>query len=274
MRKVGSASRASAAGSLAAERASTRPTAAEPRVKGSDSASISSRGCRVARPSERLMTAKMQRSATTVVTRTAMSAASQSHAPTEGPDRNANIGRGDAAAERVLRDVEGQLDARAAAGRAAAWRRRRRPARDQVLRRGQDQAGAEDEVTDGEGVRLPLPLDVDDQGLGDGEGGGPEATRAGPRPWRRPGSVRTTRTNRVAAISRDGRPMSSDDPLGGASRRGAVAQGRRGADGRRRLAVGRRGRRVVPCGCCSFRSPPRELRSGAHVVQDRCRQRP
>jgi hypothetical protein len=88
---VGSASRASAAGSLAAERARTRPTAAEPRVKGSDSVSISSSGCRCARPSERLMTAKMQRSATTVVTRTATSAASQSHAPTDGPDRNANV---------------------------------------------------------------------------------------------------------------------------------------------------------------------------------------
>jgi hypothetical protein len=88
MRKVGRASSASAAGSLTAERARTRPTAAEPRVNGRDRASISSSGARWARPSERLMTAKMQRSATTVMTRTATRAASQSHSPT-GPVRNA-----------------------------------------------------------------------------------------------------------------------------------------------------------------------------------------
>src|SRR3954453_22881533 len=85
---VGSASSASAAGSLVADRARTSPTAAEPRVKGSDSASISSRGARWARPSDRLMTAKMHRSLVTVMTRTANSAASQSHSPT-GPESTA-----------------------------------------------------------------------------------------------------------------------------------------------------------------------------------------
>src|SRR5829696_243227 len=90
MRKVGRASSASAAGSLTAERASTRPTAAEPSVNGRESANISSSGARCARPSEMLMTAKIARSAVTVMTRTATSAASQSQSPA-GPDRTAKM---------------------------------------------------------------------------------------------------------------------------------------------------------------------------------------
>src|SRR3712207_8152069 len=86
MRTLGSASRARAAGSVAADRARTRPTAAEPRVNGRERASISTRGARIARPSDRLMTAKMHRSATTVLPRMAIRAASQSHIPTPGPE--------------------------------------------------------------------------------------------------------------------------------------------------------------------------------------------
>ena len=49
----------------------------------------------------------------------------------------------------------------------------------QLARRGEEQAGAQDEVAHGEGVRLALPLDVDDQRLADREGGGPEHPRQG-----------------------------------------------------------------------------------------------
>src|SRR3954462_7184579 len=77
IRVVGSASRASAAGSFTAVRATTRPTAAAAMAAGTVGVHIATNLPRSTRPSETLMTAKMQALPTRLAPTTAARAASQ-----------------------------------------------------------------------------------------------------------------------------------------------------------------------------------------------------
>src|SRR3954447_21309540 len=77
IRVVGSASRASAAGSFTAVRATTRPTAAAAIAAGTVGVHIATNLPRSTRPSETLMTAKMQALPTRLAARTPARAASQ-----------------------------------------------------------------------------------------------------------------------------------------------------------------------------------------------------
>src|SRR4051794_36113140 len=77
MRVVGSANRASAAGSLTAIRVTTRPIAAAAIAAGTVGVHIATNLARSTRPSETLMTAKMQALPTRLAQRTAARAASQ-----------------------------------------------------------------------------------------------------------------------------------------------------------------------------------------------------
>src|SRR3954447_10952530 len=77
IRVVGSASRASAAGSFTTVRATTRPMAAAAIAAGTVGVHIATNWPRSTRPSETLMTAKMQALPTRLALRTAARAASQ-----------------------------------------------------------------------------------------------------------------------------------------------------------------------------------------------------
>src|SRR3954453_21563578 len=91
IRVVGSASRASAAGSFTAVRATTRPTAAAAIAAGTVGMHIATNLARSTRPSEMLMTAKMQALPTRFAATTAARAASQYQVSVSGALRTESV---------------------------------------------------------------------------------------------------------------------------------------------------------------------------------------
>src|SRR3954447_16952729 len=179
IRVVGSASRASAAGSSTAVRATTRPTAAAATAAGTAIRHMEPNWPGSTRPWETLMTANMQRLPTTVATITPTSAASHDQLSDSGtPSTDQTVAAtlpvtpNRAVLKASLRPRCLRCTNRAAAT-PTSW------ATTTWGGRGEHEAGGQHQVADREGVRVLLDLDVDGEGLAHREGHRPHHPRQG-----------------------------------------------------------------------------------------------